>query len=197
MAQNGEKYVLLDGGGTPLAYGQLENGADNGELRVHIPAAKASAVLKHTELWLAKEMGRTPELFGQVLTYRDGVLYLSQQDLGKSLRQNLRVSTFFDTFLYRMENGRTNRYKVVSYDLCCGGIAFFCDTPLPIGEGFEIVIPLTAKPLLLQGQILRQEQVESRTLYAAKFVDLCEGEEAMVREAVFSLQLSQRGRSKQ
>ena len=197
MTQTGDKYVLLDGNREPLAYGQLENPAQADELRIHIPEAKAAAVLKHTELWLAKEMGRPPELFGQVLTYKDGVLCLKRQNLGKSLRQNLRVSTFFDTFLYLMESGRMKRYKVLSYDLSCGGIAFFCDAPLEIGLRFEVVIPVTAKPLLLQGVLLRREQMEGRTLYAAQFVDLCKGEEAMVREAVFSLQISQRSRSQQ
>jgi len=49
---------------------------------------------------------------------------------------------------------------------------------------------------VVKGQILRQRIVDGRedTLYAAKFIDLCNDEETILREAVFNLQLSGRPR---
>lgn len=109
-----------------------------------------------------------------------------------NMRQNLRVPMHLETFLYPLNNSWVGRRRVTVYDLSCGGIAFFSDIPYQIGETLEILIPVTSKPLLVQGSILRQEPfAEGRTLYAAKFINLCEGEEALIREAVFSAQIKQ------
>lgn len=126
--------------------------------------------------------------------YPDGIPAVcgGSAETDKSMRQNLRVPLCFDTYLYPLDNRWTGRRKAISYDLSCGGIAFFCEFSFSLEETFEIVIPVTSKPLLIQASVLRQERLEDgRTLYAAKFIHLCEGEEAMIREAVFSAQLKQ------
>ena len=75
-------------------------------------------------------------------------------------------------------------------DLSCGGLAFFCPRPLEVGERVQVVVPVTAQPLLLDMEILRcSTGPGEECLYAAKFVSLLREEESMVREAVFSLQL--------
>ena len=59
-----------------------------------------------------------------------------------------------------------------------------------IGETAQVVIPVTAQPLVLTLRILRiQSTREGETFYAARFIDLLREEESMVREAVFNLQL--------
>ena len=54
-----------------------------------------------------------------------------------------------------------------------------------------MVVPVTSQPLVVRGEILRQRPTEREgvTLYAAKFVNLCNDEEMLLREAVFNLQL--------
>lgn len=124
----------------------------------------------------------------------DGGAVARGGDIGAdpNMRQNLRVPLHLETFLYPLNNSWVGRRKVTVYDLSCGGIAFFSDIPYQIGEALEVLVPVTSKPLLVQGSILRQEFLaDSRTLYAAKFINLCEGEEAMIREAVFSTQIKQ------
>ena len=81
-------------------------------------------------------------------------------------------------------------------DLSCGGVAFFTDHSLRAGEHFEVVIPVTSEPLVVAGEILRVRPSDSggSILYAAKFVNLCNDEETLLREAVFNLQLSGRPR---
>ena len=110
----------------------------------------------------------------------------------ETMRENLRVPLSLDIYLYPLDNSFIGRRKVLSYDISCGGIAFFSDIPYQAGETVEILIPITSRPLLIQGSVIRQECFEDgRTLYAAKFINLCEGEEAMIREAVFSTQIKQ------
>ena len=47
--------------------------------------------------------------------------------------------------------------------------------------------------MILRCEILRKQELQNdRFLYATKFVDMCEDEEVVVREAVFSLQLQSR-----
>lgn len=95
-----------------------------------------------------------------------------------------------------MSGSWRGRRPVETHDLSCGGIAFFCGREFQIGEQFEVVVPVTSEPLVVKGQILRQRPVDGRedTLYAAKFIDLCNDEETILREAVFNLQLSGRPR---
>ena len=76
------------------------------------------------------------------------------------------------------------------------GVIVRTDHSLQVGEQVEVVIPVTAQPLVVRCQILRMRPTEraSYVLYAAKFLELCNDEETMLREAVFNLQL--RGRPK-
>ena len=57
----------------------------------------------------------------------------------------------------------------------------------------EIVVPTVEAPLILKGEILRQRDLDNgKVFYAAKFVDMCEDEEMLLRETVFSIQLENR-----
>ena len=58
-------------------------------------------------------------------------------------------------------------------------------------ETVQIAVPITAQPLLLNIKVLRQRPSgEPIPLFAAAFEELVHEEEKMIREAVFSLQLS-------
>jgi hypothetical protein len=75
-------------------------------------------------------------------------------------------------------------------DLSSGGVAFFCVQPLEPGELLEMVLPVTKLPLLMRVQVLRiRPSNEQIPLYAAKFVDMVEGQETAIREAVFGHQI--------
>lgn len=111
------------------------------------------------------------------------------RDLGSKVRENLRIPVSFQSFIY-LEKGRL---PIESYDLSCGGIAFFCDGQLKEGQQMEVVIPVTSQPLVLRMKILRQRpSPRPQPLYAAEFLDLLREEENMVREAVFSIQLQRK-----
>ena len=111
------------------------------------------------------------------------------------MRKNLRVGVHFKSFIYPMTGDWQGRRAVESNDLSAGGIAFFTDHSLQVGEHLEVVIPVTSQPLVVHCQLLRMRPTDrADILYAAKFVDLCNDEETLLREAVFNLQL--RGRPK-
>ena len=54
----------------------------------------------------------------------------------------------------------------------------------------EIVVTPTEEPVILRCEILHRRELQNGSfMYACKFVDMCEDEEVIVREAVYGLQL--------
>ena len=191
-----DTYLLLDSSNFPLAHGRLENDPDCGELRIRVLDGKAAVVLEHELLQLVGMSPDAPPLLGRILSESGGVILLKkQQVLGEDVRQNLRIPVRFDTFIYPLGCAWLGRLKIDSHDLSCGGVAFFCDGALSKGEHIEVVIPITPQPLILRCEILRERpSVRGTPLYAAKFIDMCNDEEALIREAVFTVQLEQHNR---
>ena len=88
----------------------------------------------------------------------------------------------------------TGRWKgqrtICGKDLSCGGVAFYTAKPLEMREIIELVLPVTDFPLVVRAQVIRAISEEpEKYLYAAKFVDLIHDEEALIRKAVFSIQI--------
>ena len=107
----------------------------------------------------------------------------------EEVRRNLRMPVRFESFLYPVSGRWHGRMPVLSNDLSCGGAAFFCARKLEVDEVAEIVIPVTAEPLVLRVKILRERpSPEPIPLYSAGFVDMLREEENMICEAVFNLQ---------
>ena len=54
-----------------------------------------------------------------------------------------------------------------------------------------MVLPVTDAPLVVKTQVLREleDEPSAQPLYASKFVDLIQDEEALIRKAVFSIQI--------
>lgn len=192
----GQRYLLADSRHTPLARAVLESppGAENWQVR--ILDDRADEVMEHEVVRLASIEEGASDVVGRIIRRRgDRIMVAPIQAMEENFRENLRMPVHFDTYLYPIDGGWPGRREVQSHDLSCGGIAFYCGEPLQDGEQAEIVIPITGEPLLLRCEILRQRlSPRSSPLYAAQFVDLCPGEERMVREAVFSVQLRDSGR---
>ena len=186
-------YLILDSKGTPLANAVLESPQKAEVLQIRVLGGKEEVVAAHQELQLIGMDDTSPDRVGLIFRQReDRFVIQPTAALGPAARENLRILTSFHSVMYpvtgRWRGQRTFRAK----DLSCGGLAFYTQTPLDVREIVEIVLPVTDAPLVVRAQVLRQlvSEPEEDPLYASKFVDLIQDEEAMIRRAVFSIQLN-------
>lgn len=191
-----ERYLLVDSRNAPLARAVLENPTQSETWQIHILDDKVEEVMEHQVVQMVSMEDGAPAMRGRIIRRRgDRILVQATERLSESLRENLRMPASFDSYIYPISGSWKGRRQVRSQDLSCGGIAFYSGQPLENGEQLEIVIPITEEPLVMRCEILRPRPSNSaRQLYAAKFLELCEGEEKLIREAVFSIQLTQRRR---
>ena len=187
------RYMLCDSQNEPLAPAFLETPPESKVWRFRLEEADLPHVLEHEVLNLISADTDCPNVIARLLSsnYVDAVEVEPLNEGGTSLRQNLWVPVRFDSFIYPVSGSWVGRVPIVCHDLSCGGLAFFCNFTLNIGEVVEIVIPITSQPVLLQARILHLRPSNSNIpLYAAAFVDLIHDEEVILREAVFSQQLA-------
>lgn len=185
------KYLILDSRGNAVAHGTSDYDPKGAKWRMVIDDGDLEEVAKHTNLRLVGNSDAVPALEARIV-HRDGnIIELEPlRALGKSLRQNLRIPVRFDSYIYPKSGDWRGREPIVSADLSCGGLAFFCSRLLKVEEQVEVVIPVTAQPLLLDMDILRCNPGQGDGyVYAGQFVSPLREAESMVREAVFSLQL--------
>ena len=184
------KYLVTDGHGNAVAKGTARHGSGEKVLRLQLEEGDIQKVMEHTCVTLVSDSEAVPALEGLIVG-REGEAILLEPvcTLEPTLRKNLRIPIRFSSYLY-LDDGRRGRAPITSYDLSCGGLAFFCSQELELDEVVQVVIPVTSQPLLLHLKILRRHPTpEGATLYGGKFLDLLREEESMVREAVFSIQL--------
>ena len=185
------KYLILDSKGNAVAHGTSEYAPRGHQWKMVIDDGDLEEVAKHTNIQLVGNSDAVPALEGKIVRREGNVIVLEPiRPLEQSLRKNLRIPVRFISYIYPISGTWKGRVPIVSNDLSCGGLAFFCPRALEVGERVQVVIPVTSQPLLLEMEVLRSiAGPEEECLYAAKFVSLLREEESMVREAVFNLQL--------
>ncbi len=186
-----DKYLILDSRGQPLAHGLADVRPGQEIWTLTVDRRDLDAVLDHEYVQLVGSSSLVAPMEGRILRSRGTRLEVQKlRSIDSEIRQNLRMPVAFATFLYPVSGAWQGRRKILSHDLSCGGIAFFTHKPLEKGEIVEVVIPVTSEPLLVRAHILgRRNSIEGTLLYAAAFDRLTPGEEALLREAVFSLQV--------
>ena len=191
-------YLLLDSRNAPLARGELLTNPVSPTLQVRVLDHKISDVMNHEEIQLVPMGVNGAALLGRIVRSRnDNIVLEKLQSLDNDMRQNLRIPTDFRSFIYPITGRWRGRRSIEAKDLSCGGLAFFCADPLEVGEHVEVIVPVTSQPVLLRCKILRErpsEEEREDVLYAGKFVEMCNDEEMVVREAVFNIQLQGRPR---
>ena len=188
-------YLILDTQNHALANGNLASPPDAAPMRLLVLDNKVDNVLKHEVITLFSASSNEPPIQCRILRQRGDTIQLEKiATLDPEVRRNLRVPVKFDSFLYPLpESGQKGRYSIQSVDLSCGGIAFYTDCPLELHQQMEVVVTPTEEPVILRCEVLRKQALQNnRFMYATKFVNMCEDEEVVVREAVFSLQLQAR-----
>lgn len=188
-------YLILDSQNHALANGELASPSGASPIRLNVLNNKVDDVMRHEVIVLFSTSSEELPIQCRILRQRgDTILVEKIANLDPEIRRNLRVPVKFDTFLYPLPGSAwKGRRSAQSIDLSCGGIAFYTDCQLELHEQVELVITPTEEPVILRCEILRKQELQNdRFLYATKFVDMCEDEEVVVREAVFSLQLQSR-----
>ncbi len=188
MAEN--LYLLADKNDVPVGRGRIQSELDAPQLRLRVLDGDIDVI---GELDLIKLVGfaqDVPSMQGTVVRCTGDSVILGNIAKGAAIRETLRVKVSFETLIYPLNDIFRGRRKVEFIDLSCGGIAFYCDEAMAVGDRIEVVLPVSSQPLVLRAQILRVKNTD-RTIYAAKFIDLCYEEEKMICEAVFGIQLKQ------
>ncbi len=188
-------YLILDSQNNALANGELASPAGTAPMRLNVLNNKVDDVMAHQVVTLFSASTEELPIQCRILRQRgDAILLEKIATLDPEVRRNLRVPAKFNTFLYPVSTSTwRGRAAVQSVDLSCGGIAFYSDLRLEPHERAEIVVTPTEEPVILICEVLRRQELQNdRYMYATKFVDMCEDEEVVVREAVFSLQLQNR-----
>ena len=184
-------YLLLDSKGTPLANAVLESPPNSEVLQIRVLNDKADEVATHREIQLIGIDDSTPNRVGVIVRQRDDKLVIQPTAaLDSNARENLRILTDFSSVMYPVSGRWKGQRAVRGKDLSCGGVAFYASTALEDREIVELVLPVTDSPLVIKTQILRTLKEEGNVpLYAAMFIDLIQDEEALIRKAVFSIQI--------
>lgn len=195
--QQNNTFLLLDSADAPLANGVLESPKDAPEMRVRILDDQIDKVTDHTEIKMLPMAAGEAALLGRIIRSRNDVILVQKvQELERNRRQNLRMPTRFQSFIYPVTGNWYGRQEIRAKDLSCGGIAFYCKKELDAQEWVEVVIPITCEPLIVQCKILRSSKTEQgEIMYAAQFVEMCHDQEMVIREAVYSVQVQTRYRS--
>ena len=193
-------YLMLDSRGTPIARGRVQGKTDGPYWQIQVEDGKIDEILEHKKLLLLSMMDSEPSYQGIIVRSRNDMIQLEITKMehdSNDMRKNLRVLVRFKSLIYPLTGRWKGRREIESHDLSCGGIAFFTEHSLQVGEQLEVVVPVTTEPLVVRCQVLRMRPTQDAAIpimYAAKFVDLCNDEETLLRESVFNLQL--RGRPK-
>ena len=187
-------YLILDSQGNPLANAVLESPLNSEVLQIRVLNDKVEAVAAHRELQLIGVDDGSPNRVGVIVRQRDDQLVIQPTAaLGPAARENLRIKTDFQSFMYPVTGRWKGQRPIWGHDLSCGGLAFYSESPaLKAGEVVEVVLPVTDEPLLLHLRVLRElnSDREGLLLYASRFIDICLDEEVSIRKAVFSIQLN-------
>lgn len=203
VGKQGGRYLLLDSQEHLLAQGDLISPPDAPSIQIQVLENRIGEVMKHEIINLIGVEDDTPSLLGRIILRRKDVVVLDKlKTLAGSVRQNLRMPMSFDSFIYPVTedpiaSGWQGRRRIVSKDLSCAGIAFYCEESLTQGEHIEVVIPVTGAtltPLVVQCEILRHWEGDSPhgDLYSGKFIEICHDEEKLIQTAVFNVQLMER-----
>ena len=185
-------YLILDSKSTPLANAVLESPPNSEVLQIRILGGKEDKVAEHREIQLIGMDDSTPNRVGVIIRQRDDKMVIQPTAaLGPNARENLRIFTDFESVMYPVTGRWKGQRTLKAKDLSCGGIAFWADRALEDREIVEMVLPVTDAPLIVKTQILRElpDDTTEQPLYASKVVDLIQDEEALIRKAVFSIQI--------
>lgn len=185
-------YLILDKNSNPIVQAALESPPGSEVVQMRLLQESDVDFVQLGEVLLigldnncVNKRGTVTMQRGERLVIRPGAV------LGAEARENLRIKTDFQSVMYPVSGRWKGQRPIWGHDLSCGGLAFYTERELKVGEVVQVVLPVTDEPLLLRLRVLRELPNESeRRLYASRFIDICLDEEVAIRKAVFNIQVS-------
>lgn len=184
------RYLLLNSQGYAVGRAATDGAPRGSRWKMRLDDGDPQALEQQSFLSLVGNADSVPAMEMRVISCKRNELILEPvRPLDGTVRKNLRIPTDFSSFAYPVTGHWKGRAVITADNLSSGGIAFYCDRELEDGELVQVVIPITAQPLLLNMEILRSTNQPAGRLYAARFVNPLHEEEVVIRESVFGLQL--------
>ncbi|MDR3765427.1 MAG: PilZ domain-containing protein [Butyricicoccus sp.] len=191
-AQKEKKFMILDDTHEPLASATLLS--QQGQDRIFELTSTPSCNLEELPAVNVMSINSTEFMAwrGRVERVRDDRLYFhADERIDSRFRRHLRIGMSFRGYIYPIKISGP-RLPIISKDISCGGIAFYSSVPLAPEQNYEIALPCTEPPLIVEIEVLRVLS-EEKKLYACEFVDLLPQEEAMIQECIFEYDLHHHG----
>lgn len=192
---NDAMCLLIDNSLEILARGSVESSPNAPNIQIRIIDGQPSDVEEAETVQVVSMNNDRAARLGRLIHRRGDMLVLEPLGaLSEDVRRNLRMPVCFESCVYPPQHAQKGRIPVKANDLSSGGISFFAHIEFLPGDEMEIVIPITKlSPLILNCQILRKlSESDGTSLYAAKFVDMINEQEMMIREAIFNVQFEVR-----
>ncbi|MEI3349126.1 MAG: hypothetical protein V8R55_12320 [Dysosmobacter sp.] len=127
------QYLILDSRGNAVAHGISQQPPSGKLWCLLIDDGDIDRVMSHTHVSLVGSAESVPGLEGRIVRRDGNRVYLEPvRRLGEDVRKNLRIPVRFVSYLYPVSGRWKGRVPIVSKDLSCGGLAFYC-TPQPGG----------------------------------------------------------------
>lgn len=183
-----EKFVFLDDNHQTLASAVLVG--QQGQTKTFLLTYVSDCDLQKLTSFNVMSVNSTEFMawHGRVQQIRgDKVDFIAEERIDSRLRRKLRIQMPFRTYLYPMHEHCT-RIPIISKDISCGGLAFYCVSPLENGTQYELPMPCTEPPIIVRLEIIRTISKE-KNLYAGQFIDILPQEEAMIQESIFEYDL--------
>lgn len=185
-------YLLLNSSSIPIAKGHLENAPNEKNMQMRVVEGSVDELVEAQYIQVVSMDNNVAARLGSVILRRGNLIILEPlRPLSNEVRRNLRMPVNFTTRIFPLIDGVKRSIPVRGNDLSCGGISFFTDLDFEPGDQMEVIIPITRfNPMVLTCQILRKrDEAQDVNLYSAKFIEVLNEQEMLVREAIFSLQL--------
>ena len=188
------RFLISDAEHRPIALAHLESPANekpfNLLIQTYEPGTPSTALSIQQKINLI-DIDNDLAMEGVIVNHSaDRLLVEPGQRLGPEARKNLRVRTSFESLMFPVSGAWRGQHKFISHDLSSGGIALRSSLPLECGETLELILPVMEPPLLVKACVLRPLPSNyPEQLYAAKFLNLTDDEDALIRKSVFAIQL--------
>ena len=125
----------------------------------------------------------------------DNVLFNEVVNISAQMRTEIKIKIRVDTNLIKLFPPEEQKVPVavpiVTNDISCGGIGFVSKADFDKEGTYEVVIPITSPPTVIDLAIMRKEfqPEQNQYVYGSKFLDLDIVEERMLRKAIFKVQM--------